>query len=243
MGRRSIAKPVIALGQESDRQRPRAWTLNLRLVMLLTASLPSAPYYPRMSSGRITRAAIKALDGVAGRVLPKSRRAAHLEVGRKGEEEAYFQLRRLGYVMVARNYRSPRSKGEIDLVGWDGEVLCFVEVKTRTTRAVAPAEAAVDEDKQRELRAVAREYLRRVKTDRGRGGRGTAGEGAGGTCAAGAAGATAAPLGMTSPEGPIRGRTGYTSKGVQYRYDVVSIYFEAGRPPDFTLFKNAFPMS
>lgn len=50
----------------------------------------------------------------------------------------------------------------MDLIGWDGDVLCFVEVKTRTTRAVMPAEAAVDAEKQHDLERVAREYLRRV---------------------------------------------------------------------------------
>ena len=62
--------------------------------------------------------------------------------------------------MVARNFRSPRRRGEIDLIGWDKDVLCFIEVKTRTSRDVKPAEAAVDRDKQRELAAMAREYLR-----------------------------------------------------------------------------------
>jgi putative endonuclease len=83
--------------------------------------------------------------------------------GTRGEDAAYFYLRRLGFVMVARNWRSPRHRGELDLVGWDGDVLCFIEVKTRTTRAVAPAEAAVDEEKRRDLGAVARDYRRRVK--------------------------------------------------------------------------------
>jgi len=82
--------------------------------------------------------------------------------GRRGEEAAYFYLRRLGYVMVARNFRSPRRRGEIDLIGWDKDVLCFIEVKTRTTHDVKPAEAAVDRDKQRGLSAVADEYLRHV---------------------------------------------------------------------------------
>ena len=82
-----------------------------------------------------------------------------------GEEEAYFELRKLGYIIVARNYRSPRRRGEIDLIGWDGDVICFVEVKTRTTRDVKPAEASVDRDKQYEIRAVAREYLRRLPSD------------------------------------------------------------------------------
>jgi putative endonuclease len=50
----------------------------------------------------------------------------------------------------------------VDLIGWDGDLLWFVEVKTRTTCAVMPAEAAVDAGKQRDLQHVAREYLRRV---------------------------------------------------------------------------------
>jgi putative endonuclease len=64
--------------------------------------------------------------------------------------------------MVARNFRSPNRRGEIDLIGWCEDILCFVEVKTRTSRDVKPAEAAVDREKRRELLAVAREYLRRL---------------------------------------------------------------------------------
>ncbi len=61
--------------------------------------------------------------------------------------------------MVARNFRSPRHHGEIDLIGWDHDVLCFIEVKTRTTRDVKPAEAAVDRAKRRALRKVVRDYM------------------------------------------------------------------------------------
>ncbi len=109
-----------------------------------------------MGSGRLTRMAIRTLDAIA----PQRKKAGHLATGEQGEEEAYFYLRGCGYVIVARNFRSPRRRGEIDLIGWEGDVLCFIEVKTRTSRAVMPAEAAVDEAKQRELVAVAREYLR-----------------------------------------------------------------------------------
>jgi len=65
--------------------------------------------------------------------------------------------------MVARNFRSPRCRGEIDLIGWDGDVLCFVEVKTRTSHDVKTAEAAVDRHKRREIAEVAREYLRKLR--------------------------------------------------------------------------------
>ncbi len=112
-----------------------------------------------MFSGWITHATIRALDLLGDRVLPQREGPAHQRTGRRGEEDAYFYLRRRGYVMVARNFRSPHHRGEIDLIGWDKDVLCFVEVKTRTTHDVKPAEAAVDRDKQRSLAAVARDYL------------------------------------------------------------------------------------
>ena len=52
--------------------------------------------------------------------------------GINGETYAYWYLRRHGYVFVARNYRAPGDKAEIDMVGYDGLVLAFVEVKTRS---------------------------------------------------------------------------------------------------------------
>lgn len=115
-----------------------------------------------MFSGRITYATIRILDWIGSRILPSDKIAEHIRTGRRGEEDAYFYLRRNGYTMVARNFRSPNRRGEIDLIGWHKDVLCFVEVKTRTTRDVKPAEAAVDRDKRRELIAVAREYLRHL---------------------------------------------------------------------------------
>jgi putative endonuclease len=113
-------------------------------------------------AGRLTQLTLRVLDSLSRAVLRPPATPEHLSTGVRGEEEAYFYLRQLGYIMVARNFRSPRRRGEIDLIGWDGDVLCFIEVKTRTSREVKPAEAAVDDEKQRDLTAVAREYLRRV---------------------------------------------------------------------------------
>jgi putative endonuclease len=113
-------------------------------------------------SGRVTQTTVRALDLLAERLLAPDNAPIHQQTGRRGEEAAYFYLRRLGYVMVARNFRSSRRRGEIDIIGWEKDVLCFVEVKTRTTHDVKPAEAAVDRDKQRGLKAVADEYLRHV---------------------------------------------------------------------------------
>jgi putative endonuclease len=113
-----------------------------------------------MFSGRIVGTVVRSLDWLAARALPPDERPAHQRTGQKGEEAAYFHLRRPGYTIVARNYRSPKCRGEIDLIAWDADVLCFIEVKTRTTLAVKPPEAAVDRHKRREIAAVARQYLR-----------------------------------------------------------------------------------
>ena len=72
-------------------------------------------------SGRATRAMLRFLDWLAKHTLPASKLAAHYRTGRRGEEAAYFYLRRLGYTMVARNFRSPRCRGEIDLIGWEDD--------------------------------------------------------------------------------------------------------------------------
>ena len=115
-----------------------------------------------MFAGRLTQATIRALDWLAARTLPAEDLPAHQRTGRRGEEDACFYLRRRGYTIIARNYRSPHHRGEVDLVGWELDVLSFIEVKTRTTRDVKPAEAAVDRDKQRELSLVARDFLRHM---------------------------------------------------------------------------------
>jgi putative endonuclease len=106
---------------------------------------------------------IETCDGVAAR-RPTNVSGApqHLVTGQRGELGAFFYLRRKGFVITARGWRSRLSRGDLDLVAWEGDTVCFIEVKTRTTRAVAPAEVSVDEDKQRTLRRLARHYLRQL---------------------------------------------------------------------------------
>jgi putative endonuclease len=115
-----------------------------------------------MLFGHITQAAIRSLDWIAGKILTPEQVPQHQRTGRRGEEDAYFYLRKKGYVIVARNFRSPHHRGEIDLIGWDKDVLCFIEVKTRTTRDVKPAEAAVDWEKTGQIILVSRDYLRHL---------------------------------------------------------------------------------
>jgi len=87
---------------------------------------------------------------------------AHLKTGRRGETLAYWYLRQAGYTIVARNRRSHLRAGELDLIAWDGPVLSFVEVKTRTSAEGGAPEAAVSRSKQKRIAKTAREYLRRL---------------------------------------------------------------------------------
>ncbi len=82
--------------------------------------------------------------------------------GRRGEDLAHRFLQSRGYRVVARNYRPPSGRGEIDLVAWDGPVLAFVEVKTRASEEFGAPDRAVDGDKERFLDRAARDYARRA---------------------------------------------------------------------------------
>lgn len=101
---------------------------------------------------------LRRMDRLAAR-RPHAKLPAHLLTGLRGEREALFELRRRGYTVVARRWTSPRVRGDVDLIGWHGDQLCFIEVKTRTARDMTPAESAVDNQKRRMLRGLARIYL------------------------------------------------------------------------------------
>jgi putative endonuclease len=96
---------------------------------------------------------------------------AALRTGIRGETYAYWYLRRHGYTLVAKNFTIPGMKGEIDMVGYDGPTLAFVEVKTRsleqsTARIDRPlAEEAVNWEKRRNLLRMARQFLRIRRID------------------------------------------------------------------------------
>lgn len=87
---------------------------------------------------------------------------AHLLIGIEGEDAAFFYLRRKGYTVVARRWSSGNLRGDIDLIAWQGSLLCVIEVKTRSTHDIAPAEAKVDSHKRHMLRRLARQYARQL---------------------------------------------------------------------------------
>ena len=87
---------------------------------------------------------------------------AHLATGIDGETAAFFYLRRKGYTVVARRWSYGDVPGDVDLIAWQGPMLCFVEVKTRTVRDASPAEIAVDSQKRNTLRRLAHRYIRQL---------------------------------------------------------------------------------
>lgn len=119
-----------------------------------------------MESIRLMRIALleNALAGLHrfGRKRGRGNTPAHLTVGLDGEDAAFFYLQRKGYIVVARRWSSGDVPGDVDLIAWDGPVLCFIEVKTRTAHDMTPAEAAVDEHKRNVLRRLARRYVRQL---------------------------------------------------------------------------------
>jgi putative endonuclease len=107
----------------------------------------------------------RALDGLDRLAQRRGRSAslpAHLTTGLAGEDAAFFYLRRKGYTVVARRWSSGDVPGDVDLIAWQGPMLCFIEVKTRTARDMTPAEVAVDSHKRATLRRLARRYARQL---------------------------------------------------------------------------------
>ena len=90
------------------------------------------------------------------------------ETGRRGERLAAGFLVTNGYRLVLSNFKVPVGRntrgvsvtGEIDIIAIDGEVLCFIEVKTKTSDEFAAPLATVTLRKQRQIARTARVYRR-----------------------------------------------------------------------------------
>lgn len=87
--------------------------------------------------------------------------AAHLALGRKGEEEAVRYLQQNGYRILACNLKA--KFGEIDVVAENGPALCFVEIKARSSARFGLPEEAVHPMKRRQLVRLASWYLQRLR--------------------------------------------------------------------------------
>jgi len=92
--------------------------------------------------------------------------SVRLDLGKLGEAYAAAYLEQTGYRLVAANFTLPVGRNmrgavvntEIDLVAYEGETLCFVEVKTRASDWFASPQINVDRRKQRQIVRAARAY-------------------------------------------------------------------------------------
>jgi putative endonuclease len=86
-----------------------------------------------------------------------------LAMGRRGEDIAHRFLQRAGITIVARNYRTASGSGEIDLIGWEGESLVVIEVKSRRTDDYGSPDRAIGTEKKLTLVRTAREFARHAE--------------------------------------------------------------------------------
>lgn len=85
----------------------------------------------------------------------------HLKTGEWGEEVAERFLKKKGFKILGRRVHLDRD--ELDIVARSGEVLVFVEVKTRKNEAFGRAASAVDRGKRASLSRAAVHYLRKLR--------------------------------------------------------------------------------
>jgi putative endonuclease len=86
---------------------------------------------------------------------------ARQQLGKSGEDVACDELRRRGYAILARRFRT--RMGELDIIARDGATLVFVEVKARATPRFGRASEAVTFRKRRRLARMAEEFLLRSR--------------------------------------------------------------------------------
>ena len=100
-------------------------------------------------------------------------KTSHLTLGQKGEAFAAAYLEQCGYRLVAANFKLPVGRNrqaaiitaELDLIAYDKNVLCFVEVKTRASDWFARPEVNVDRRKRRQIARGARAYRRMLELE------------------------------------------------------------------------------
>ncbi|HVM76306.1 MAG TPA: YraN family protein [Candidatus Saccharimonadales bacterium] len=100
-----------------------------------------------------------------GEATPQAKKQEALQIGVRGETYAYWYLRRLGYIFIARNYMPARAKGELDLIGFDGDTLAIVEVRTRLADGTRPAlpELSISREKHEVLVRTAHYFVREYR--------------------------------------------------------------------------------
>lgn len=82
----------------------------------------------------------------------------HIRTGRTGENAAIGFLKKHGYEIICRNWKS--KAGEIDIIARDGDFLVIVEVKTKRTAEFGTPEESVNSKKQKRIINLANNYIK-----------------------------------------------------------------------------------
>jgi putative endonuclease len=85
------------------------------------------------------------------------KKSEHYILGKRGEARAEEYLCTAGYQIVEKNYTTPF--GEIDIIARDDKTICFVEVKTRSSRLCGTPADAVTPAKRDKITRTARCYV------------------------------------------------------------------------------------
>ncbi|MBT8220685.1 MAG: YraN family protein [Bacteroidia bacterium] len=89
--------------------------------------------------------------------------AEHLETGKKGEAIASEFLSNKGYRILEHNWR--HGHGEVDIIAMAGDILVFVEVKTRSANYFGEPASFVDNKKMEKLSRIASVYMEKIRHD------------------------------------------------------------------------------
>ena len=83
----------------------------------------------------------------------------NIYLGKSGEDSALNFLKENGYKILVKNYKT--KLGEVDIIAYDKDTLCFIEVKTRGSLRFGSPQEAVSHFKQRQISKVALQFLKR----------------------------------------------------------------------------------
>jgi putative endonuclease len=97
------------------------------------------------------------LTDAARQIRQRKILSPEMALGRRGEDVAHRYLRAAGFRILARNYR-PGADSEVDIIARDGDIVVFVEVKSRSSAEYGTPDRAIDGEKRKHIIRAARSY-------------------------------------------------------------------------------------
>ncbi len=99
---------------------------------------------------------MKFTEKLLSKNLLKNEKVTAVSIGNLGEEAAVRAIKKQGYKIIERNYRT--KMGEIDIIAKDGEYTCFIEVRLRKNNDFGSPADTIDTRKQQKIIRTAKYY-------------------------------------------------------------------------------------